>query len=73
MKLIVLSLARAHTYTFNSDEGDTSSSSSSDNELNLNYDDLEGFCCQPVPLVPPPSPVSPTKGKQNRKVKDTFK
>lgn len=55
-----------------SDEGDTSSdstSTSSENELtNLNGDE-EGICCQPVPLVPPPSPVSTSKNRLNKRVK----
>lgn len=51
-----------------SDEGDTSSSSSSENELNVLNSDEEGFCCQSVPLVPPSSPISPTKNRLNKRV-----
>lgn len=54
-----------------SDEGDTSSdstSTNSENELaNFNGDE-EGICCQPVPLVPPPSPVSTSKNRLNKRV-----
>lgn len=51
----------------NSDEGDTSSSDSSENEFNiLNSEEL--ICCQ-VPLVPPSSPVSPSKNRLNRRVR----
>lgn len=51
-----------------SDEGDTSSSSGSENELNILNSDEEGFCCQAVPLVPPSSPVSPSKNRLNKRV-----
>lgn len=53
-----------------SDEGDTSSSDSSENELNILNSNEEGFCCQPVPLVPPSSPISPTKNRLNRRVNE---
>ncbi|XP_055304001.1 cytosolic carboxypeptidase Nna1-like [Sitodiplosis mosellana] len=56
---------------YSSDEGDTSSSSSSENELNILNSDEEGFCCQPVPLVPPSSPVSPTKNRLNKRLQRT--
>lgn len=58
-----------------SDEGDTSSdstSTNSENELaNFNGDE-EGICCQPVPLVPPPSPVSTSKNRLNKRVTTTL-
>lgn len=54
---------------FCSDEGDTSSSDGSDNELNMFNANEEGLlCCQSVPLVPPPSPVTPTKTRTNKRV-----
>lgn len=56
------------SHTIFSDEGNTSSSNSSENELNNFNSDGEGFCCQPLPLVPPPSPVTPTKNRLNKRV-----
>ncbi|XP_031626931.1 cytosolic carboxypeptidase Nna1 [Contarinia nasturtii] len=57
---------------YSSDEGDTSNSSCSENELNILNSDEEGFiCCQPVPLVPPSSPVSPSKNRLNKRLQRT--
>lgn len=53
-----------------SDEGDTSNSGS-DNEYTGLDCDVEGFCCQSIPAVPPSSPIASSKST-HRKVVVSF-